>query len=564
MKKQNITQLSIALIIIVLVGYISSFVFTRFDLTSEKRYTLSPTTQKFLSNLDDNIYIKVYLHGDDLPVRFKRMQKSIKELLDEFKVYAGNKLEYEFINPTANADKKVRFEIYKQLYHKGISPIEAEEINDEGKTSQKMVFPSSLLIYKGKELGINLLKSDARFQPDGEVNVNNSINALEYEFTNGMRKLSIKKKRQIAFIEGHGELSELELVDISRIWAEYYDVRRGAIGGKTGVLDNFEAIVIAKPTRAFSENDKYVIDQYIMQGGKVIWLLDGAQVNIDSLERNGQVIAMPLSLNLEDQLFKYGVRINSNLIQDWNCAPIGLAKGGDSGRPQINLYPWYYYPLIGLHSKHVISKYLDLVKVQYASSLDTVGLSSEIKKTLLLKSSESSLLTSVPNLINLNSIQKKKKRSDFTQKHKALAVLLEGKFESVFKNRTAQNQKNFKAKSEKTKMLVISGADLIRNEIAADGKPYPLGFERFSRRLYAGNSEFLLNAINYLCDDEGFMDVRSRELKIRLLNKKKVTAEKTFWQWLNVLLPAGSIGLLGLLVFYVRKKKYSVQSEAVS
>ncbi|MCF6243001.1 MAG: Gldg family protein, partial [Bacteroidales bacterium] len=282
-KKQNITQFIIIFTLIILINYVVSFVLLRVDMTSEKRYSISKQSIELLQNLNDDVYIKIYLDGDDLPIGFKRMQRELADLLEEFKVYAKTNVSYRFINPSENPDKKIRFALYKELFEKGLIPIETHETTDEGKTMQKMVFPGLIVVYKGKEMGVNLLKSDPRYAPDSEENINNSVQSMEYELTNALRKLSKDKKPEIAFLEGHGEYSEMQVLDISNALSEYYEVKRGAIGGMYGVLDNFKAVIIAGPIYKFNEQDKFVLDQYLMKGGKILWLIDGAYINQDSL-----------------------------------------------------------------------------------------------------------------------------------------------------------------------------------------------------------------------------------------------------------------------------------------
>ena len=366
-KKQSLINLLLVFIIVILINYISSFFIFRIDMTSEGKYSLSNHSKTFLSKLDNEVYIKIYLTGDDMPVGFKRMRNSINDLLEEFKIYANSDIDYQFINPSENPDKNARFGLYKQLYDKGITPIETQETTDEGKTMQKMIFPGAIVIYKGKELGISLLKNNPKYKPDSEENINNSIQSLEYEFTNAIKKLSKEKKQEIAFIEGHGELNQYSVVDITKTLSEYYDVKSIYINETIGILDNFSAIIIAKPTKEFSEQDKLVIDQYVMKGGKILWLLNGANMNLDSLKAAPSNVAMPLNLKLEDQLFRYGVRINQGLLKDVQCSGIGMTRQTSNGQPRIDLFPWVYFPVILSDNNHEINKYLDIIRLEFPS-----------------------------------------------------------------------------------------------------------------------------------------------------------------------------------------------------
>lgn len=560
-KKQNITQFVLIFISIILLNYIVSFVLLRVDMTSEKRYSISNQSIDLFRNLSDDVYIKIYLDGDDLPIGFKRMQRELADLIEEFKVYSKTNVSYRFINPSENPDKKIRFALYKELFEKGLIPIETHETTEEGKTMQKMVFPGVVVVYKGKEMGVNLLKSDPRYAPDSEENINNSVQSMEYELTNALRKLSKDKKPEIAFLEGHGEYSEMQVLDISKALSEYYEVKRGAVGGMYGVLDHFKAVIIAGPIYKFNEQDKFVLDQYLMKGGKILWLIDGAYINQDSLRYSPLTLAMPLDLNLEDQLFRYGVRINPGLLQDGQCAKIGMARKAPDGQTRISLYPWTFFPVVLSDNNNEINKYVDVIRFEYPTSLDTVASSPKVKKTVLLHSSAKSKFDYAPVEVNLMTAMEAPEEAAFKSDSLFLAVLLEGKFESNFKNRLlnqgiSQGHKVLE-ESKKTKMIIISGSSIIRNDISAKGEMYPLGFDINTKKTFKGNKQFIMNAVNYLCDDEGLMAIRLREIKLRLLDKNRVIAQKVLWQTLNLILPIALVLIFGLIATYIRRKKYT-------
>ncbi len=560
--KSKILKLIISYIIIIIAAYLLSVKFLRFDLTSEKRYTLSKYTKNILRNLDDKIYVKVYLAGDGLPVTLKKYQRDIKEELDEFKIYAGDNLDYEFIDPSESKDKEVRFGLYKTLTDKGLLPIETTEVSEGGKTSVKMVFPGALISFKEKEIAVNLLQNTAGTVPESEENVNYSLQSLEYELTNAIQKLSRTQKPEIAFIKGHGELNEYEVMDISSVLSEYYTVKTGRIGGQPGILDGFKAVIIAKPVREFSEQDKFVIDQYIMQGGNVLWLIDGTNTNLDSLFTASYTMALPLDINLDDMLFQYGVRVNKDLLTDKFSSAIGITLEGPDGKPYIKNYPWYYFPVIVSDNKHVITKYIDYIKTEFVSTVDTVGYDKNIRKTVLLKSSEYTKQDPIPAKIELSMVNNMPSDNEMHGGKKNIAVLLEGKFVSCFKNRPVEKYfpdlrySDVILESKPAKMIVVSDGDIIRNEVSRDGRPYPIGFDRFTRHTFNGNKEFILNAVNYLCDDEGLMTIRSRELKMRLLNHKIVSENRFLIQLINVVLPVLLISLFGIAVYFIRKRKY--------
>jgi len=581
LKRQSIIQLLSAVLIIFLINYIATFAFKRFDLTSEKRFTLSDYTKKLLENSDQQFYITVYLEGDELTIPFKKMKNSVKELLDEFKVYAGANINYEFINPTKKDDSEEEKRlVYKRLYNLGIVPTETSEVN-ETQSTKTMIFPSAILTFtqfieKGssdgtkdtlitKEIGINFLNNDPNYEATSEENINNSIQSLEYKFINEIQKISRAEKPNIAFIEGHGEVPEKEVLEISTVLSEYYNVRRGSINGDYGVLENFAAIIIAKPTTAFSDSDKFVIDQYIMNGGKVMWLVDGVNVDMDSIYFYKHTFAMPSNLEqikILDQLFKYGVRVNTDIVQDTYCSTILLKGTSATGEERNHYYNWYYFPVLMTQNDNVINKYIDVVKTEFVSTIDTVGDDSNVRKTIILTTSEFSkkLNITVPVEINFDEINNVPDEKLFNSGRQPVAVLLEGNFNSCFKNQNITKYipdiKLFKDKSVETKQIVIADGDIIKNVVTSNGGTYPLGFDKYSLYTFKGNKEFLLNAINYLCDDDGLMTLRSREFKLRLLDKTKVEDNRIVWQLINTLLPIISIIIFGIIIIFIRKRKY--------
>ncbi|MCK4662108.1 MAG: gliding motility-associated ABC transporter substrate-binding protein GldG [Bacteroidales bacterium] len=561
-KKQNIYQLLLAIIIIVLINYVSSFKFFRIDLTSEKRYTISESTKELLKNLEDVIFIQIYLDGD-LPYGFKRLQKASKEIIDEFRIYAGNNIEYEFFNPAESSDKKTRNEIFRQLYEKGLEPTNLQVKEKDGAQSQKIIFPGAILNYRNKEIALNLLVNN--YGKTSETNLNSSIQGLEYEFINAIRKIILKKIKKIAFIEGHGELNENEVADIAYTLSEFYSIHRVKINGQLNSLNNFPLIIIAKPDSTFNEKDKYVIDQYLMNGGKIIWFIDMVKTNMDSLAYSNTTIAFLEQLNLEDQLFQYGVRINPNLIQDLQCAVIPIKTGMIGPNPKFSPAPWLYFPLIAPSNSNPVTKNMNLIKSEFVSVIDTVGENKNVKKTILLNSSKYSRVVKAPLRISLDMVNNLPDEKYFNRSYQPIAVLLEGKFESVFKNRLtneiiSNNEINYKDTSVNTKMIVVSDGDIIKNKVKYRGEnviPYPLGYDRYTKQTF-GNKEFVVNSINYLFDDNGLMNTRSKEFKLRLLDKTKINNEKLRWQLINTLVPVIFIIIFGVFWNIIRKRKYNL------
>jgi ABC-2 type transport system permease protein len=556
-KKRDLTALGLAIIILILLNVVGSFLFHRFDLTSEKRYTLSDATKKLLGNLDDVVYVKVYLDGD-FPAGFKQLRNETKEMLDEFRIYSNDNVEYEFIDPSDNADKVQKNEVYKQLANKGLQPFNVQNKTESG-TSEQIIWPGAIVSYKGHECPWLLLKTQQAMS--AEAQLNNSVQALEYEFASCIRNLTVHIKPTIGFIEGHGELDTLGTWDIANALNEFYITKRVTINEQLHALDGLKAIVIAQPDSAFSEKDKFVIDQYAMKGGKVLWAIDALNANVDTLVRKSWTIATPVDLGLEDMLFKYGVRINQNMILDLQSSGIPINRALPGQPPQWQPMQWIFFPLTSPNTKHPISKNLDLVKLEYAASIDTVS-AKGIQKTVLLQSSRYTKTLNAPVRVFLKSIFQQPDERQFTDSYRPAAVLLEGEFESVFKNRIPpkiadDSAIDYKPHGIKTKMIVISDGDILRNEIQySTKKAYPLGLDRMTNQVY-GNKNFILNCINYLCDDSGLISVRARELTLRLLDKKKVKAEGTKWKWINTLVPLASIGLIGVFIYFRRKRKYT-------
>lgn len=560
-KKRNITQLLIAITSIIVVSYISSIVYWRVDLTSEKKYTLSSVTKSTLKGLNDAVYFKVYLDGD-MPIGFKRMQKSLKESLDEFRVYAGENVQYEFVNPSESTDPKVRETILKDLIAKGLEPTNIQVREKDGGKAQKLLYPGILISYKGREIAVNLLHNNPALS--GDENINLSIQNFEFYLIDAIIKLSTEKLPKLAFILGHGELDQYESGDIDKSLSEYYETFRVEINGDISALDPYKVVIIAGPTTPIPEADKLVIDQFIMKGGKVLWFVDPVLVNVDSLSTGATTLANFNQHNLDDQLFRYGVRLNPSLIQDLQCAVIPVNASLPGQDSKFVPSPWVYYPLISSSPKSPITRNLNMVKTQFISPIDTVGGNPNIKKTILLTTSPSSRILNIPMFVSLEEINRSPLQRDFRHANIPVAVLLEGRFESVFQNRPLSKLNHghsfeLKPNSELTNMIVVSDADMIRNDVRrrADGAYIsPLGFDRFTKQTY-GNKELVMNMVKYLDDDSGLMNLRVRDFKLRMLDKKKIAESSLKWQLINLITPSAILILGGLIWLYIRKRKYT-------
>jgi len=549
------------LVIILIINYIASNAYFRLDLTADKRYTLSEPTHEILDSLDDIVYLEIYLDGE-MPIGFQRMQKAIYELMDEFRVIAGNNIQYQFVNPSESNDESERNAFYQDLYQRGLEPTNVKDRDEEGGIAEKILFPGAILSYKDKEVAVNLLVNNSGLS--AEMNLNNSIQSLEYEFIDAIRKLTADQRKRIAFIEGQGELNEYSTGDITRALNEYYDIDRVTIKDYVNILNPYDAIIIAGPTEKYTETSKFIVDQYIMNGGKVLWFMESVQASMDSLSTAGSTFALMNDANLSDQLFKYGVRVNPNIIQDIQCAviPVNTALGGN--QPKFAPAPWLYFPLLNGSNKHPITKNLNMIQSKFPGVIDTVGINSDIKKQVILRSSGNSRVLEVPLFVSLREVSEQPDPANFVMPNNPIAVVMEGKFESVFKNRMIDQYMEgfdieYKEQSENTKMIVVSDADIIRNDVRqrADGVFItPLGFDRYTKQTY-GNKEFVMNAVHFLADESGILDMRSREFKLRLLDKSRIQEERLRWQIINTILPVILVMVFALFIAYIRKNKYT-------
>ena len=573
LKKNQITTFIVTLVIIVVVNVIGSFVFTRFDLTSEKRYTLSNTTKDILGNLNDYVYFKVYLEGD-FPAGFKKLRRETKEMLDEFRAYSKY-IDYEFVNPSESNDANERNETYKILYQSGLNPTDVVVRNSDGSSKQMVIWPGALVSYRNDtEIAIDLLENQVG--QSSEEALNASMQNLEFRLIDAVKKVTRLKKPNIAFIQGHGELGGQDIYDITQTLSQNYNVGYVEINGKIDALmhrtqnedveikafPSYDAIVIAKPTQPFDERDKFLIDQYIMHGGKVLWLVEPIFATMDSLQSQESTIGIEQDLNLDDMLFKYGVRLNRNLLLDLTCAALPIRTGQVAGQAQLEYFRWFYFPLLQAASEHPMVRNMNAIKADFVSSIDATTSANGIKQIPLLKTSDYTKVSGAPVFISLSMLRQTPDKRMFPSKGQNVAYLLKGSFPSLYANRIPQEiaesqEMKFMDESVPTAMIVVGDGDIIRNQIDIKRKnPLPLGFDQFTSNTYA-NKEFIENCISYLVDGEGLIDIRSRELKIRLLDTAKAGQERTKWQLINTLTPIALIIALGFVMAYLRKRKYS-------
>jgi gliding-associated putative ABC transporter substrate-binding component GldG len=534
----------------------------RIDLTGDRRFSLSEPTKKILSELRNDLYIQVWLDGD-MPVQFKKLKRSVKDILDEFRIASGRKVGFEFINPSQGDDARERNSRYESLISSGLVPVNIQSKDEEGGASQKIIFPGMTVNYNGVEIPVNFLKNNQLLPP--EQNLLNSIEGLEYEIIQTISTITSDSIYKIAFIEGHDEISEIETADITIGLSKYFTIDRGIIGGRPGILDKYSAIVIAGPQKPFDEKDKLVIDQYIMNGGKVLWLYEEVNVNEDSLV-SGETMALYTPLNIGDQLFRYGVRVNPSVVQDLECMlkPFNVISGGT--RQQVVPVPWLYYPLLTPSSVSPVTRNINRVLGRYVNYIDTVGRDPGISKTVLLSSSRTARTINPPVLINLRDARETPDEKLFSKSSLPVAVMLSGRFRSAFTNRIVPgvtDGKDFKMREigEPSKMIVVADCDIIRNEVRRVGNnvtPLPLGQDRYTLQTF-GNKDFVVNCINSLVDDNGLMELRSREIKLRLLDKTAIRNNKSLIITINIAVPVLLVIIAGFLYSILRRRMYSIK-----
>ena len=556
-KKNNLKSVLITLAVILLLNIIGSSFFHRFDLTQDKRYTLSLTSLNIIKQVQNPLYIKIYMQGD-LPAEFKRLQQETKQLLEEFQAYNSN-IVFEFVDPLENEDASM--DNIKELYRKGLTPINIT-VDDKGKQSQAMVFPWAIAIYDNKEVNIPLLKNIMGASTTQKVI--GSVQHLEYSIAEGLNKITKAKQKKIAVIKGNGELPDILIAKFLLQIRESYHIGPFTLDSvaKSPVssleaLEKYDLAVIAKPTETFTDSEKQVLDQFIINGGKTLWLIDQVSAEMDSLyDSSGTTLAYPKDLNLNDMFFKYGVRINPDLIKDEQGSPIKLATGEQGSATQFQQFNWKYAPQVYPNSLHPIVKNLGGIKFDFANSIDT--LKNGIKKTILLQSSQYSKKIGTPSEISLNSVTEETSPNDYLNKGKIpLAVLLEGSFHSMFENRVLPFVQNtFQATGKQNKMIVIADGDLIKNQLDKNYQPVELGYDQRSGNLY-DNKDFLINCVNYLLDDSGLINIRSKDVDLPLLDKEKVYENYTRTQMLTIGLPILILLLFGVVFTFLRKRKYS-------
>ncbi len=553
--RHSAKKLGISLLIVILVNIAAGFLYHRFDLTEEKRYTLTPSTRQLLKNLDQRIEMEVYLEGKDLPAGIRVLRNETRELLQEFRNLSNGNITYRFVDINGIKDAKQREAFQEELVKKGLRPTNLEVKTSSGFT-ERLIFPGAVMKVNNREVTIPLLEN--QFSVGAQGSLNNSVSFLEYKIANSIQKITRPTPPKVAFLQGHGELGIEPLQGIlEALSSQNFLLDKVELDKDPLLKANIDVLVIAKPTQALQEGEKFLIDQYIMQGGKTVWLLDNTIADLDSFKLAPNIVAVPRDINLDDMMFRYGLRLGHNLVLDLYCNQIPIIES-IGGNPQPKLFPWVFYPMAIPQNNHPIVKNMDPVALKFPGALDT--LVNPVKKTILLTSSEYARIQKTPFPIYLEGAKQKPNPYYFNQKNIPMAVLLEGEFPSLYKNQfTADLQQllntqqlQFKPKSVPNKMVVVADGDVASNELDANGVPLALGYDKYSRKLFA-NKDFVLNSIEYMIDENNLIAARNREIKMRLLDKAKVLEQKGWWQAITLGIPLGFTGIFG--IFYNRRRK---------
>lgn len=547
-------QSAILILSVWLVNQLSGAFRFRLDLTEDQRYTLANSTKELLSGLDEDVYFEVYLAGD-LPSNFERFRKSIGEILDQFAEISGNRVFFKFVDPSQAANMQARNQFYQSLIDKGVQPTNLSYKNESGDMMEKLIFPGAIVSQGMAEGAVNLLNGNSAAGP--EIILNQSIENLEYELASAIAQLSGGGIKRVGYITGHGSPDSLEIAGFRNAVLSKYDLFNISLEAKKELL-GYDAVVVAKPSRPFSEREKYLLDQYVMRGGNLIFFIDALSVNYDSIFGEGTA-AIPRELNLTDLLFRYGVRVNANYVLDVNSGQFPVVTGNIGNQPQIQMIPWPFYPVLTNFSNHPSVRNLDAVLGQFISEVDTVK-ADGIEKIPLITTSAYTKVLGPPVKVAFNDLRSKLLPDRFTDGPKTVGYLLEGSFRSLYANRLVPkgfDSQSFISSGEKARVVVFGDGDIIRNEIDPEtGDPLGLGVEPFTNNTYA-NEAFILNLIDYLVDDSGLMETRLREVKIRPLDRVKLQQKRTQIQIINMVGPIVLILILGALKWYFRRKKYA-------
>ena len=541
---------SIAIVVaLVLINILVHHFVVRWDMTNDRRYSIAPTTQALMQTLDAPLQVTILLDGE-LNAGFLRLQRATIEMVEELETVRGERREAR--------GAEIGYRVSAENIPQGLPPTVIHERTHKGQTAQTTIYPYALVSYKGKTTIIELLRNNRGLS--GEENLNHSIENLEFAFVEAIHSLTRESVEKIAFLEGHGELSEAEVYDLSQALSRYYQIDRGTLGDETGILDDYRAVIIADPQLPFSEKDKYILDQYLMQGGRILWVVNGVRFSSDFLSSQGKTPIIPLDLQLNDMLFRYGIRVNPALVQDLQCLPMPVDVSSDPQNPNWQPMPWTYAPLLLTSQASPITRNVMQVSATMASCIDFVGGEDGIRKETLLATSTNSKLTGTPAEVDLSMFEGSE--SDFQHAFIPVAASLEGVFPSLYAHLLPPEELTIHAplrkQSEPTKQIVVAAGSTIRNEWQ-QGQPLPLGYDRYTQTQF-GNRDFMVNAVLYLTDDTGWMSLRQKQITLRLLNDQRARDQRVLAQVISIIVPLTLLAIIGIVVIIVRKKRYVKQA----
>jgi ABC-2 type transport system permease protein len=565
-RSQSFTTLVLVAVIALIINILANTFTAQVDLTEEKRFSLTEPTKKQLRDLNDVVFVRCLL-GSKLPAGFKRLQTETRKTLEDFKSINTN-IDFKFEDPSVGGSEAERKQQFESFAKDGLVPMRLRLVNDDAKTEQ-YIFPYCEFNYHNEKVVVKLLENDVP-NMNPELALNNSIALLEYKFSNAIQKLQTDRKPNIVFTEGHNELKPEETADLEQSLRAFYNVGRLNLDSVAAIpfgdkLSQVDILMIAKPKTAFSEKHKFQIDQYIMQGGKVMWLIDRLNADLAGMAQTGEMLPNDYPLNIEDQLFKYGCRIQPNMVLDLEATKIKLKVGAIGSGGQYDDFKWWYFPVVAPSSNHPVVKSLDRVWLQFPSTVEAIKTKTEVKKTTLLASSKYSRTQFTPTRLNFEILRYPEDKTKFDKGNQPLAVMLEGVFPSLYENRVTAEQfavlqqlgLQYAPLSKPTKMLVVGDGDIARNDFdVRQGTTFPLGYDRVVKYKFA-NKDFLLNAVEYMLDDKGIIEARGKEIKLRLMDSERAKADSTFLASVNILLPLGLVGLFGAFFLWRRKKKYA-------
>lgn len=536
------------------INWLSSFVSLRWDLTEDKRYSVSDATKRLLEELDRQIHVSVYLSGD-FPPGFERLESATRETLEEFKNYADGKLTYQFIDPSVAATEEKRGQQYQQLVKAGLTPTTLFD-NEQGKRTEKLIFPGAIVEADSLAVPVQLLKGNK--SSSSEEQLNQSYEGVEFQLASAIRQLVPTPRKRLGLVVSHTSASPAGFSDLIATLQQKYDVFLDVNNPVS--YEGLDALLVLKPDQRFSEDEKYKLDQFVVGGGKALFFVDGAKV--DTISPEG-TFAQPLDLNLGDLFFKWGVRVNANLVKDLNSAAILLNVGNMGESPQLKPLPWRFFPLLNRFGPSPITRNIDAVYTRYLSSLDTVGGAGQVRRTPLLMTSPYTKILAAPVLVAYNEARQQPEPSEYRGGTQLASVLLEGTFASLFQNRILPDDPRkgtFKASGPNGKVLICADGDVIVNDFdTRRNTPFPLGYDRVSQNVF-GNKDFVLHALDYMLDPDGLITARAKQISIRPLDKIRVQEERTPWQIFNLLLPIGFIGLFGAVRYVLRRRKFGRQA----